>query len=132
MNITTPSYARILVVEDEKVLRDLYVELLTKQGYMVESAIDGEEAYMKLHQGGYDLVLLDIMLPKISGVDVLKKLKNEIPPEKPNKKIILLTNLGYDSVVAEALALGVRSYILKSDYNPDKLLEEINNALVEE
>lgn len=128
---TTASLAKILVVEDEQVLRDLYVGLLTKEGYMVEAAIDGEEAYMKMHAGGYDLVLLDIMLPKISGVDVLKRLKNEIPPDKPNKKIILLTNLGYDTIVAEAVALGVRSYILKSDYTPDRLLEEIESALRE-
>src|SRR3990167_5866710 len=85
---------RILVVEDERYLRELYVEILKEEGYEVDWAADGEEGYQAMYNGGYDLVLLDIILPKMDGLKILKKLKHETPPQKPNGVIIVLSNLG--------------------------------------
>ena len=71
------STKKILVVEDEEYIRDLYVQILQKEGYLVDSASDGEEAFMKMSKKEYDLILLDIILPKIDGLQVLEKLKKE-------------------------------------------------------
>jgi len=119
---------RILVVEDEPYLRDLYLEILKEEGFKVDSASDGEEAYAKMKAGGYDLVLLDIMLPKMDGLEVLRKLK-ENKLQNLNKAVLLLTNLGQETIISEGVSLGVRGYLIKSDYTPDNLVKEIKEAL---
>jgi len=119
---------KILVVEDERFLRDLYVQILTEEGYLMTPAEDGEEALKYLQEGGFDLVLLDIMLPKLNGIEILRKLKGQ-PPLNPNKEIVLLTNLGQDALVAEGISLGVRGYLIKSDYTPDQIIAEVKKIL---
>lgn len=118
---------RILVVEDDKYLSDLYVELLQGEGYKVDTALDGEEGYSKVYQGGYDLVLLDLMLPKMDGLQILAKV--QAGTKTPNKAIVILTNLGQDDTIAKGIAFGARGYLLKSDYNPAQLLKEIKTYL---
>lgn len=119
---------RLLVVEDETFLRDLYVEILTDEGYDVDSAADGEEGLKKIEMGGYDLILLDIVLPKMDGIEILKTIKAR-PPQNPNGSIVMLTNLGQEAVISEGVSLGVRGHIIKSDYTPDKLLAEVKQLL---
>lgn len=119
---------RILVVEDETYLRELYVQILQEEGYSIDSAADGEEAENKMRAGGYDLVLLDIVLPKVDGIQVLKNLQKN-PPKTTNKAVMMLTNLGQEAVISEGVSLGVRGHIIKSDYTPDQLLLEIKKAL---
>ena len=118
----------ILLVEDEKALRDLYREILEKEGYTITEAVDGEQAYNYLKGGGFDLVLLDIVLPKMDGIEVLKKLQSE-KPLKPNGPILILTNLGQEAIVAEGVAAGIRGYLLKSDFTPDQVIAEVKKAL---
>lgn len=116
--------AKILVIEDDQFLRDLYTELLTGEGYNVQVGVNGEEGFAKISEGGYDLVLLDIMLPKIDGLEVLRRVKNQ-PPKVANGPIILLTNLGQDAIIKEAFALGATGYIIKSAMTPDQVLAEV-------
>jgi len=115
---------RILVVEDDQFLRELYDELLKEEGYEIDLAPDGEEGLAKFQKGGYDLVLLDIMLPKIDGLEILRRVKNK-PPEKPNGIVVLLTNLGQDSIIKEGFNLGASGYLIKSAMNPDQVLSEV-------
>ncbi len=115
---------RILVVEDDQFLRDLYNELLREEGYEVDLASDGEEGLAKMQKGGYDLVLLDIMLPKIDGLEILRRV-NKQKPEKPNGSTVLLTNLGQDSIIKEGFNLGASGYLIKSAMNPDQVLSEV-------
>lgn len=122
---------RILVVEDDQFLRDLYHELLTQEGYEVDLSPDGEDGLAKVSKGDYDLVLLDIMLPKIDGLEILKRLKGQ-PPEKPNGSIVLLTNLGQDSIIKEGFNLGASGYLIKSSMNPDQVLSEVKVFLTRE
>ncbi|MCR4263397.1 MAG: response regulator [Candidatus Roizmanbacteria bacterium] len=107
------AHKRILVVEDEEFLRDLYVRILKGERYTVDQAKDGAEAFTALQEGGYDLVLLDIMLPILNGLDVLKKL-SKVAPKKENKSILILTNLDEDIAVAEGISYGVKGYLLKN------------------
>lgn len=119
---------RILVIDDDMYLRDLYQEILTQAGYEVSVAKDGEEGLQKLREGGYHLVLLDMMMPKLDGMGVLNQL-NEGPPKNPNGKIIILTNLTSDPVVQQALSVGASKVLVKADLTPPQLLQEIKNLL---
>src|SRR3990167_11351771 len=120
----------ILLVEDEQYLRELYYEILTDQGYTVETAADGEEGFNKLKRGGWDLVILDIILPKMNGLEIMRKLKTE-PPAKPNKKTVFLTNLDKDEEIKEALQLG-DGYFIKSQITPGSLVTELKGYLTAE
>lgn len=115
---------KILVIEDDQFLRELYDELLKEEGYEVDIAEDGEEGLNKFLEGGYSLVLLDIMLPKIDGLEILRKAKDK-KPKKENGPIVLLTNLGQDSIIKEGFSLGAAGYLVKSAMNPDQVLNEI-------
>lgn len=115
---------KILVVEDDKFLRELYDELLKEEGYEVTLAEDGEKGLAQIQKGGFDLILLDIMLPKIDGLEILRRVKNK-PPEKQNGSTVLLTNLGQDSIIKEGFSLGASGYLIKSAMNPDQVLSEV-------
>ncbi|MCA9390282.1 response regulator [candidate division WWE3 bacterium] len=121
------SLPKILLVEDEASLKELYRELLFSEGYMVDVADDGQMAYEKMKEGGYDLVLLDIRLPKMDGLQILEKLT---PEEKSsNKKIIMLTNFSNEQVIKQAYELGASGYLMKSALNPDDVLHEVEAFL---
>ena len=126
---TAKAKSRILVVEDEHYMRDLYVDLLKEEGYEAESAEDGEAAYELIVNDHFDLILLDLVLPKMSGIAVIKKLRDENKPRSGFPKIVVLTNLGQDSVIGTAVSLGVRGYIIKSDVTPDKIIKDIKDYL---
>jgi len=115
---------KILLVEDELFIRELYARALLKDGYDIEQVDDGLEAYKRMSQGGYDLVLLDVMLPRLDGIDILNKLKNQ-PPKQPNKGIIVLTNLDEELTIAKGISMGIRGYLIKSQCTPDNLREEV-------
>lgn len=119
---------RILIIEDDQFLREFYQDLLTEEGYSVEVAADGEIAVNKLLEGGFDLVLLDIMLPKKDGLSVLKDLKLQTP-KKINKAVVVLTNLGQESLIKQCFDLGASGYLIKSALNPDQILSEIKSYI---
>lgn len=118
---------KILVVEDDLFLRELYTDILSAEGYKVEAAADGEEALQKLKIGGYDLVLLDIIMPKMDGLSVMKQMQNT-PPQAPNKCVIFLTNLDKDEEIRTALQLG-NGYLIKSQITPGSLVGEVKSYL---
>lgn len=125
-----PNYSgkRILIVEDDTYLRELYVDILKAEGFAVDQAADGEEGYQALYKGGYALVLLDIMLPKMDGLSILEKLSHETPLA-PNNAIVVLSNLGHDTAIAQAISLGARGYMIKSDYTPDQVITKVKSYL---
>lgn len=129
MNPTFPG--RILIIDDDPDLRDIYKETLTESGYEVDLATEGREGLSKIMGGGYDLILLDIMLPHIDGISILRKLKAEksLPYNGP---IFVLSNLSQKEVIDEALDLGARGYIVKSDITPDQFLSKISHILQSE
>lgn len=124
---TSMNQPRILVVEDEEYLRELYEEILLEQGFYVETAVDGNEGMVKMRKGGWDLVLLDVILPGMDGIEIMRVLKSS-PPQVPNKKVIFLTNLDKDKEMGQALALG-NGYIIKSQVTPDVLMGKIRTYL---
>ena len=120
----------IPIIEDEQFLMDLYKKVFLQRGFNVLEAGDGLAGLEKLNSALVDMVLLDIMLPKMDGISVLRKLKgeNSLAKEVP---VFMLTNLGQESVIKEALKIGADGYILKSKYLPDQVADEIEKFLRE-
>lgn len=118
---------KILVVEDDQFLREFYQELLQEEGYLIEVAADGETAFSKMKDNSYNLILLDIMLPKKDGIQILKDLKAN--PAKTHSTVLVLTNLGQDSIIKECFSLGAQGYLIKSALNPDQVLSEVKAYL---
>lgn len=120
---------KILLVEDDAFVRDLYQTVLTRAGYDIEVANDGEEAVSMADYKVYDLILLDIMLPKLTGMEVLKQLRTDTSRAK-DTPIYLLTNLGEENIVKEAYRLGASGYLLKAKYLPKQLVDEVDKFFV--
>lgn len=114
---------KILIVEDDQFLRELYKDMLVDEGYLVETTADGEEGSAAMQKGGFNLVLLDIMLPKKDGLSILKELNRE--QVKNCGKIVMLTNLGQDAIIKEGFEAGAAGYLIKSALTPDQVLHEI-------
>ena len=118
---------KILLVEDEVSLRELYLELLRQEGFSVDQARDGQEALDMIQKGGYDLILLDLVLPKLSGVEVLEQLKKQ-KIKKSNGPVVVLTNLGKEAVDGKK-KLGIKDYLIKSDLTPDQFVKKVRSHL---
>jgi len=119
--------AKILFVEDESALQKTLGEILRQQGYDVVSALDGESGYELAIKEKPDLILLDLVLPKLNGFEVLEKLKkNEETKEIP---VIILTNLESMDDINKALQLGATTYLVKVDYDLGEVMSKIRKAL---
>src|SRR5690348_8355532 len=121
---------KVLIVEDDGFLREIYLESLNNQGYQLATAIDGEDAIAKITQGGWDLVLLDIVMPKMDGLDVIRKIKSDSRYQGVQlyKKLVFLTNLDNDIDMNEAKKLG-EGYIVKSSITPGELVNKVKGYL---
>ncbi len=119
---------KILVIDDDLYMRELYEEVLKGAGYEVETAVDGKEGIDKLNRGGFDLVFLDMMMPKIDGLGVLNALIQN-PPVVKNGPIILLSNLGHEHIIEEAIQKGAVSNLIKADITPEQLLKAVEKYL---
>jgi len=118
---------KVLVVDDEDAVREIYKKEFTMAKFDVVVAADGEEGLLKAAEETPDLVLLDVMLPKMSGIDVLKALKqNPLTKEIP---VLLLTNLGEETIIKEGFELGADGYLLKVSYTPAQVVEECRKFL---
>ncbi|MDB5181664.1 MAG: DNA-binding response regulator VicR [Candidatus Saccharibacteria bacterium] len=107
---------KILVVEDEDILRETYLTILSTEPYLVDVASNGEEALIKCQDTSYDLVLLDLMMPIMNGVDFLKH------APVATTKIIIMSNLSSGDLLTQAIELGAYKSVLKSDLSPKQLL----------
>lgn len=122
----TSATGKILLIDDDQDILDVYQEFLTAEGFQVDIARDGEEGLAKIHQGGYDLILLDIMMPKVDGIGVLKQLRARADKQDVyNGPIVVLSALDQPIIINEAMNLGAKGYIIKTNMTPDKTLEKI-------
>lgn len=118
---------RILLIEDEIFLRELYKRELELENLLTDAFEKGKEGLQALQENHYDLVLLDIMLPDMNGIDVLKQIKQN--PATKDVPVAFLTNLGQDSITKEGYELGAIGYLLKSSYTPDQIVAEVKKLL---
>jgi DNA-binding response OmpR family regulator len=117
----------ILIIEDDKFLRELIAQKLIKEGYEISEAIDGEEAMKKVREEKPNLVLLDLILPGIDGFEVLSKMKED--PALAQIPVIILSNLGQKEDVERGLKLGAVDYLIKAHFTLGEIIEKINYAL---
>ena len=125
--------ARIMLVEDDAILAEMYQAKFELEGHDVKLATNGEECLEILDTHIPELILLDILMPKLNGFHVLKEIKKR--PKLRQIPVILLTNLGEAEVDMNkelAHALGVSDYLIKSHHTPDEVVEKINRILGEE
>ncbi|MFA4890595.1 MAG: response regulator [Candidatus Paceibacterota bacterium] len=120
---------KILIVEDDLPTIDALAFKLNKKGISASTALNGEEAIERLKRGKYDLVLLDILLPKKNGFEVIKEIRTN--GQSKNAKIIIFSNLGQEDNVEKAMKLGANGYIVKANIGinelSDKIIEELKN-----
>jgi CheY-like chemotaxis protein len=119
--------AKILVVEDDPLMSRMYQKIFTFEGYEVEMAGDGEEGIEKVRSTKPTLVLMDIMMPKMNGLQALEKLKAD--PETKAIPVVMLTNLAGQQDAETALSKGAIKYIIKSEFEPKQVVNMVKEIL---
>jgi DNA-binding response OmpR family regulator len=118
---------KILIVEDDSFMEKSLSFTLKEEGYGVDIARDGEEALDKIEKIDLDLILLDIILPKIDGFEVLEKIKEN--PKTKKMPVIILSNLGQKEDVERGLKLGANGYIIKAHFKLEDVINKIKDIL---
>lgn len=118
---------KILLIEDDPFLVDIYTAKLEHSGFEVETAVDGEQALKRAGGEATDAVFLDLVLPKVDGWEILKKLReNEKFKETP---IFILSNLGQPEDLEKAKSMGADKYFVKANHKPSEIVDEIMKIL---
>lgn len=116
---------KVLIVEDEHFISELYVRALTRAGYNVVVEVDGKEGLDKALTDEFDIILLDLMIPTITGIDVLRKLRG--PGAKPlHSKIVITTNLEQREEIRADIESHADAYLVKAEITPRELVEFLN------
>jgi DNA-binding response OmpR family regulator len=118
---------RILIVEDDRFLRELIVKKLANEGYEALEAVDGEQGLQKTKEEKPDLILLDLILPGINGFEVLALKKDDASVS--GIPVIILSNLGQKEDVEKGLGLGAVDYLIKAHFTPGEIIEKVRNIL---
>ncbi len=120
---------KIIIVEDEEILQNLLNKKLTEKGYAVEVAGDGEEGIQKIRETKPDLILLDIIMPKMGGFEVLEEMqKDESISQTP---VIVVSNSGQPVEIDRAQKLGAKDWIVKTEFDPQEVIDKIINQIGE-
>jgi len=118
---------KVLIIEDEKDLRFFIAKALKEEGIEVIEAFDGEEGIEKAKKEKPDLILLDLLLPGISGYEVLTRIKKD--PELETIPVLILSNLGQREEVEKGLKLGAIDYLIKANFTLKEIVERIKKIL---
>lgn len=117
----------ILIIDDESALQKTFGDVLTEEGYETISALDGGTGLRLAKTKKPDLILLDLILPKMHGFDVLAQLKQD--SETKNIPVVVLTNLGKKDDVNKAIELGATTYLVKAQYSLEEIIEKVRKVL---
>lgn len=119
--------ANVLIVEDEAVLNEAYAAILGKQGHTVTTAFNGQEALAKAKASRPEIILLDLLMPEMDGIEFLKRF--DVKNEHPDVKVVILSNIGSEDKIKQGMELGAYKYILKADATPDELSTLVNHLI---
>lgn len=117
---------KILIVEDDTILNDAYTLILKKAGHDVARAFNGKEALEATAKDDPDVILLDLLMPKMNGLQFLEAYD---VPKHPDVKIVILSNIGNDAEVEKAMELGAYKYIVKAHATPQDLSALVNHLV---
>jgi len=120
---------KVLLVEDDRFLREICGRKLTQEGYTVYPAIDGEKALANLEKIKPDIVLLDIILPAINGFEVLEKLKAHNDSKIAQVPVIMLSNLGQEEDIEKAKNMGAVDYLVKAHFTTEEIISKLESIL---
>lgn len=118
-----PIGKKLLCVEDEYFISELYVRALTKAGYEVTVVVDGQEGLKLAQTDQFDIILLDLMVPTITGIEVLRRLRNQAETPKLRAKIIITTNLEQREDIRADIERQADGYLVKAEITPRELVE---------
>lgn len=118
---------KILIVEDDKFLRELIAQKLKKEGYGIAEAVDGEKGIEAVKKEKPALVLLDLILPGIDGFEVLSRMK--VDPVLAEIPVIILSNLGQKDDIERGLKMGADDYLIKAHFTPAEIIEKVKSVL---
>ncbi len=111
---------RILIIEDETNIRAMYADILREAGYDVLEEGEGKQGLNTVMNGNWDLLLLDIMLPKLDGIELLKSMQRD--PRTKEKPVLILTNLDDNRVRDTCMDLGVKEFLVKANMIPSEIV----------
>jgi DNA-binding response OmpR family regulator len=120
--------AKILIVEDDAILQSAYNTVLSMEGYEVVTAPDGAEAFRLASESSFDLILLDMLMPNMTGLQFLRVFK---PKEHPHTKIIVFSNVMVPEDMKEAIDLGAAKYLTKATFTPKEMVATIKEVLAQ-
>lgn len=120
--------AKILITEDDKFLLKLYSDKLRREGFEVLESLTGEEGFNRVLMERPDLVILNLILPRKNGFEVLSEMK--LNSETKNIPVIILTNLAQESDIKRGLGLGAAAYLVKTEFSINQLAEVVKEHLV--
>lgn len=118
---------KVVIIEDEETLLRVLQDKFRKSGFEIDVALDGEQAIPVVERSQPDLIILDLILPKKSGFEVLQLLKRDA--KLKSIPIIVLSNLGQDEDIKKALQLGANDYLVKTQHPLDEVIEKTKNLL---
>lgn len=119
---------KILIIEDEKVLLDVLENKLKKEGYEVIIAENGVEGLEKIKKEKPSLILLDILMPKMNGFEVMEAMERN--PDISKIPVIIISNSGQPLEIARALKLGAKDYLVKAEFDPQEVLTKVKKILL--
>lgn len=122
-NPTKPTDRKVLVIEDEQFIGELYVRALKAGGYGVKVTLDGEQALKDAQTNDYDIILLDIMLPNLTGTEILRNLRDKQITPALKAKVIVTTNLELSDEGRAAIESQADGYIVKAEITPKELVK---------
>lgn len=124
---TAPKAGRtVLCIEDEHFISELYSRALTKAGYHVETIADGEKALTAAQTNKYDIILLDLMIPNLSGIEILRALRDPARVPPISAKIVITTNLEQRADVRADIEKQADGYLVKAEITPHELVDFLN------
>lgn len=118
---------KVMIIEDDDFLRSLVVTKLQKAGYAVVTNPNGENALANIQSEKPDLILLDLMLPAVSGFDILAQVRGDSAVK--TTKIIVFSNLGDEADIAKCKTLGVTDYLVKSNFTLDEVITKVGQVI---
>ena len=124
--MTPTEKPKILLIDDDQFIVEMYALKFRESGFEIETAEDAKTGLKKIKEFGPDLVLLDIVMPTVDGLEALLEIKKG-DGQKP--KVILLTNLGQKENVEKGMSLGADGYIIKANFTPSEVVEKVKSLL---
>lgn len=121
-----PQGRKVLCIEDEHFISELYVRALTRAGYEVTVEVDGQRGLELAKTDAFDIILLDLMIPTITGIEVLRHLRSPSADTKVHAKIIITTNLEQRDDIRADIERQADGYIVKAEVTPRELVEFLN------